>query len=62
MITGKDKYEVFAAIVPLYVAMILAYGFVRWWKIFTPKTMLQHKPLRSAFGRPIALLPLHLLQ
>ncbi|KAK9097812.1 hypothetical protein Syun_024857 [Stephania yunnanensis] len=36
MINGKDIYEVLAAIVPLYVAMILAYGSVRWWKIFTP--------------------------
>lgn len=36
MITGKDIYDVFAAIVPLYVAMILAYGSVRWWRIFTP--------------------------
>ncbi|XP_050374393.1 auxin efflux carrier component 2 [Argentina anserina] len=36
MITGKDIYEVLASIVPLYVAMILAYGSVRWWKIFTP--------------------------
>ncbi|CAL5199265.1 unnamed protein product [Lathyrus oleraceus] len=36
MITGKDMYDVFSAIVPLYVAMILAYGSVRWWKIFTP--------------------------
>ncbi|KAL2556972.1 auxin efflux carrier component 1-like [Forsythia ovata] len=24
------------AVVPLYVAMILAYGSVKWWKIFTP--------------------------
>ncbi|CAI9298104.1 unnamed protein product [Lactuca saligna] len=36
MITGKDIYDVLAAIVPLYVAMMLAYGSVRWWKIFTP--------------------------
>ncbi|XP_061360562.1 auxin efflux carrier component 2-like [Gastrolobium bilobum] len=36
MIKGKDIYEVLAAVVPLYVAMILAYGSVRWWKIFTP--------------------------
>ncbi|KAL4333082.1 hypothetical protein GQ457_07G041920 [Hibiscus cannabinus] len=36
MITGKDFYDVLAAIVPLYVAMILAYGSVRWWRIFTP--------------------------
>lgn len=36
MITGKDIYDVLAAVIPLYVAMILAYGSVRWWKIFTP--------------------------
>ncbi|KAL3819577.1 hypothetical protein ACJIZ3_005482 [Penstemon smallii] len=36
MINGKDIYDVLAAIVPLYVAMILAYGSVKWWKIFTP--------------------------
>ncbi|CAG7910270.1 unnamed protein product [Brassica rapa] len=36
MITGKDIYDVLAAMVPLYVAMILAYGSVRWWGIFTP--------------------------
>ncbi|KAG9129060.1 hypothetical protein Leryth_016889 [Lithospermum erythrorhizon] len=37
MINGKDIYDVFSAIVPLYVAMFLAYGSVRWWKIFTPE-------------------------
>ncbi|KAK7329105.1 hypothetical protein VNO77_23251 [Canavalia gladiata] len=37
MIKGKDIYEVLAALVPLYVALILAYGSVRWWKIFTPE-------------------------
>ncbi|OAY29225.1 auxin efflux carrier component 4 [Manihot esculenta] len=36
MITGKDLYTVLTAVVPLYVAMILAYGSVRWWKIFSP--------------------------
>ncbi|CAA6664876.1 unnamed protein product [Spirodela intermedia] len=36
MITGTDFYHVMTAMVPLYVAMILAYGSVRWWKIFTP--------------------------
>ncbi|CAL1380079.1 unnamed protein product [Linum trigynum] len=36
MITWKDLYSVMTAVVPLYVAMILAYGSVRWWKIFTP--------------------------
>ncbi|KAI9080471.1 hypothetical protein K1719_037585 [Acacia pycnantha] len=36
MITWKDFYTVMSAVVPLYVAMILAYGSVRWWKIFSP--------------------------
>ncbi|KAL0397291.1 UNVERIFIED_CONTAM: Auxin efflux carrier component 1 [Sesamum calycinum] len=36
MITSSDFYHVMTAVVPLYVAMILAYGSVKWWKIFTP--------------------------
>ncbi|TKY62720.1 auxin efflux carrier component 1c [Spatholobus suberectus] len=36
MITALDLYHVLTAVVPLYVAMILAYGSVKWWKIFTP--------------------------
>ncbi|KAJ1439845.1 Membrane transport protein [Sesbania bispinosa] len=36
MIKGKDIYDVLAALVPLYVAMTLAYCSFRWWKIFTP--------------------------
>lgn len=36
MISWHDLYVVLSAVVPLYVAMILAYGSVRWWKIFTP--------------------------
>ncbi|XP_047338146.1 probable auxin efflux carrier component 1c isoform X2 [Impatiens glandulifera] len=36
MISLKDFYHVMTAVVPLYVAMILAYGSVKWWKIFTP--------------------------
>ncbi|KAJ9549084.1 hypothetical protein OSB04_021627 [Centaurea solstitialis] len=36
MITGNDFYSIVKAMVPLYVAMFLAYGSVRWWKIFTP--------------------------
>ncbi|XP_059649571.1 auxin efflux carrier component 3-like [Cornus florida] len=36
MISLNDLYSVLTAVVPLYVAMILAYGSVRWWKIFTP--------------------------
>ncbi|XP_074580171.1 auxin efflux carrier component 3a-like [Curcuma longa] len=36
MISWHDLYTVLAAVVPLYVAMILAYGSVRWWGILTP--------------------------
>ncbi|PPD95016.1 hypothetical protein GOBAR_DD07966 [Gossypium barbadense] len=36
MITITDFYHVMTAMVPLYVAMVLAYGSVKWWKIFTP--------------------------
>ncbi|XP_074320559.1 putative auxin efflux carrier component 1c [Silene latifolia] len=36
MITLLDFYHVMTAVLPLYVAMILAYGSVKWWKIFTP--------------------------
>ncbi|GMH29413.1 hypothetical protein Nepgr_031256 [Nepenthes gracilis] len=35
MITLADLYHVLTAVVPLYVAMILAYGSVKWWKIFS---------------------------
>ncbi|KAF2570262.1 hypothetical protein F2Q70_00006026 [Brassica cretica] len=35
MITGEDVYKVIEAMVPLYVALILGYGSVKWWHIFT---------------------------
>ncbi|KAF4350910.1 hypothetical protein G4B88_029076 [Cannabis sativa] len=37
MISLVDVYHVVTATVPLYVAMILAYVSVRWWKLFTPE-------------------------
>ncbi|CAN6702568.1 unnamed protein product [Malus baccata var. baccata] len=36
MISLTDVYHVVAATVPLYIAMILAYLSVKWWKLFTP--------------------------
>ncbi|GLU15355.1 hypothetical protein SLE2022_318530 [Rubroshorea leprosula] len=36
MISWKDLYTVLKAVIPLYVATILAYESVRWWKIFSP--------------------------
>ena len=35
MITTAGVYHVLEAIVPLYVAMMLAYMSIRWWKLFT---------------------------
>ncbi|KAJ3688576.1 hypothetical protein LUZ61_017740 [Rhynchospora tenuis] len=37
MISWCDLYKVVSAMVPLYVALGLGYGSVRWWKIFTPE-------------------------
>ncbi|TYG98851.1 hypothetical protein ES288_A10G150000v1 [Gossypium darwinii] len=37
MIGIKDLYSVLTAVVPLYVTMFLAYGSVKWWKVFTPE-------------------------
>ncbi|CAN0859486.1 Auxin efflux carrier component 5 [Linum grandiflorum] len=37
MIVWEDVYKVTEAMVPLYVALILGYGSVRWWKVFTPE-------------------------
>ncbi|KAK7411622.1 hypothetical protein VNO78_03057 [Psophocarpus tetragonolobus] len=37
MINGESIYNIVAALVPLYVPMILAYASVLWWKIFTPE-------------------------
>ncbi|KAJ6794438.1 putative auxin efflux carrier component 3a [Iris pallida] len=36
MISLHDLYTVLTAVVPLYVAMLLAYGSIRWWRVFTP--------------------------
>ncbi|CAK8542501.1 unnamed protein product [Lathyrus sativus] len=35
MIGWDDVYKVIVAMVPLYFALVLGYGSVRWWKIFT---------------------------
>ncbi|PKH93964.1 hypothetical protein CRG98_049796, partial [Punica granatum] len=36
MISSKNVYEVLSALVPLYMAMFLAYRSVPWWGVFTP--------------------------
>ncbi|KAK7354670.1 hypothetical protein VNO80_20136 [Phaseolus coccineus] len=52
MIKGNDVYDVVAAIVPLYVALFLAYGSVRWWKIFTPEQCSGINRFVSVFAVP----------
>uniref|UniRef100_A0A0D9WK37 Auxin efflux carrier component n=1 Tax=Leersia perrieri TaxID=77586 RepID=A0A0D9WK37_9ORYZ len=37
MISWEELYMVLAAVVPLYVAMMAAYGSVRWWGVLTPE-------------------------
>ncbi|XP_062085217.1 auxin efflux carrier component 5-like [Humulus lupulus] len=37
MIEWEDVYKVVEAMAPLYVALILGYGSVKWWKIFSPE-------------------------
>ncbi|KAJ6850712.1 putative auxin efflux carrier component 3a [Iris pallida] len=37
MISVHDLYTVLTAVVPLYVAMLLAFASVRWWHVFTPE-------------------------
>ncbi|GLT52332.1 hypothetical protein SLA2020_256800 [Shorea laevis] len=37
MIGFQDLYSVLTAVVPLYVAMFLAYASVKWWNVFTPE-------------------------
>lgn len=36
MIGWEDVYKVVVAMLPLYVALVLGYGSVKWWRIFTP--------------------------
>ncbi|KAL1363686.1 hypothetical protein HN51_011880 [Arachis hypogaea] len=52
MIKGKDIYNVIAGIVPLYVAMFLGYGSVRWWKILTPEQCSGVNRFVSMFAAP----------
>eukprot|EP00250_Pteridium_aquilinum_P017512 c23667_g1_i1 orf=573-2630(-) len=53
MISIKDIYNVLSAMVPLYVAMILAYASVRWWKIFTPVQCSGINRFVSVFAVPL---------
>ncbi|PIA27967.1 hypothetical protein AQUCO_07400070v1 [Aquilegia coerulea] len=53
MISLIDVYHVLEAIVPLYVAMILAYASVKWWKLFTPDQCSGISKFVSKFSVPL---------
>ncbi|KAF3496473.1 hypothetical protein DY000_02055347 [Brassica cretica] len=62
MITWHDLYTVLTAVIPLYVAMILAYGSVRCWKIFSPDQCSGINRFVAIFASRVEhhhLLPLH---
>ncbi|CAM6043565.1 unnamed protein product [Sphagnum compactum] len=53
MITGGDLYSVLSAVVPLYVAMMLAYGSVKWWGILTEQQCMGVNRFVSIFAVPL---------
>ena len=53
MITGTELYNIFAAIVPLYFAMLLGFASVKWWKIFTPEQCTGINRVVALFAVPL---------
>ncbi|MBA0779519.1 hypothetical protein Gotri_003769 [Gossypium trilobum] len=53
MISPADIYHVFAATVPLYFALILAYISVKWWKLFTPQQCAGINKFVAKFSIPL---------
>ncbi|KAF8405847.1 hypothetical protein HHK36_007924 [Tetracentron sinense] len=53
MISGDDFYKVMCAMVPLYFAMLIAYGSVKWWKIFTPEQCSGINRFVAVFAVPV---------
>jgi auxin efflux carrier family len=53
MISWHDLYTVMCAVVPLYVAMILAYGSVRWWGVLSPEQCSGINRFVSVFAVPL---------
>ncbi|KAL6873662.1 hypothetical protein ACP4OV_013744 [Aristida adscensionis] len=52
MISWHDIYKVAAAMVPLYVPLLLGFWSVRWWKIFTPEQCESVNRLVAFFAIP----------
>ena len=53
MITGGDFYKVMCAMVPLYFAMLIAYGSVKWWRIFSPEQCSGINRFVAVFAVPV---------
>ncbi|CAL9039840.1 unnamed protein product [Musa banksii] len=53
MISWPDLNTVLVAVVPLYVAMVLAYGSVRWWGIFSPEQCAGINRFVAVFAVPL---------
>ncbi|KAK2991596.1 hypothetical protein RJ640_026997 [Escallonia rubra] len=53
MINSDDFYKVMCAMVPLYFAMLVAYGSVKWWKIFTPEQCSGINRFVAVFAVPV---------
>ncbi|KAL2467844.1 putative auxin efflux carrier component 6 [Forsythia ovata] len=53
MISADDFYKVMCAMVPLYFAMLLAYGSVKWWKIFSPEQCSGINRFVAVFAVPV---------
>ncbi|MCE3216911.1 Auxin efflux carrier component 6, partial [Datura stramonium] len=53
MIGANDFYKVMCAMVPLYFAMVVAYGSVKWWKIFSPEQCSGINRFVAVFAVPV---------
>ncbi|XP_019260719.1 PREDICTED: auxin efflux carrier component 6-like [Nicotiana attenuata] len=53
MIGANDFYKVMCAMVPLYFAMLVAYGSVKWWKIFSPEQCSGINRFVAVFAVPV---------
>lgn len=53
MIRWEDVYKVVVAMAPLYVALMLGYGSMKWWRIFTPEQGEAVNRLVSYFTLPL---------
>ncbi|XP_031396344.1 auxin efflux carrier component 2-like [Punica granatum] len=53
MISGKNMYEVLSALVPLYMAMFLAFRSVQWWGMSTPMQCVGINRYVAMFAVPV---------